>query len=74
MPTSKKRKGSKGHQKKVNNRNSLIKDNKRKVEKFQQEQFEDLLKQFEKQQQQQQDPKEEDPNIDQIAGIDGPEI
>lgn len=73
MPKSKKRKGAKSHQRKVDNRNSVIKNTKRKQEKYQQEQFDALIKQYEKEQEGKK-VKTEVPDIDQIAGIDGPEI
>tara|TARA_R110000772_G_scaffold20466_5_gene56931 strand:- start:89356 stop:89574 length:219 start_codon:yes stop_codon:yes gene_type:complete len=72
MPKSKKRKG---HDKKVNNRNSLIKNNKRKQEKYQREQFDALLEQYEKQQQTEKELKNDNvPDIDQIEGVDGPAL
>ena len=70
MPKSKKRKG---HQRKVNNRNDAIRNEKRKKEKYQQEMFESLVKQYEKEQADNK-VKTEVPDIDQITGIDGPEI
>jgi len=73
MPKSKKRKGSKNHQRKVDNRNAGIKNAKRKQEKYQQEQFDALIKQYEKEQESKK-VKTEVPDIDQISGIDGPEI
>jgi hypothetical protein len=72
MPKSKNRKG---HKKKVNNRNSNIKNAQRQQEKYQKEQFDALVKQFEQQELDKKNLEKGDaPDIDQVVGIDGPEI
>lgn len=72
MAKSKKRGGAKAHRKRVSARNLQIKENKRSVEKYQKDQFNELIKQYETQQKLNKD--NTIPDVNQIQGVDGPEI
>jgi thymidylate kinase len=71
MPTSRKRGGKKAHRKRVLNRSKRIQDEKNRYNKYQKEAFEKLLQQYEEQAK-----KEESgiPDVNQIEGLDGPEL
>lgn len=71
MPKSKKRGGAKAHKKRVNNRNHKIDQVKKKYTRERTEMFEQMMKDHEKQIDSQEQGM---PDIDQIEGIDGPEI
>lgn len=70
MPASRKRGGTKKHNKRVSARNTEIKSQRLKAQKYQKEQFEMMLKEYEKQMK----SREENSKINQIEGIDSPEI
>lgn len=79
MPKSRKRggkgkKSNKTHQKRVENRNKQISDQKNRYEKYQKEQFDKLLAEYEKQQKEKEKLSNDVPGVDQISGVDGPEI
>ena len=75
MPKSKSRGGKKKHRKRVENRNIEIKNEQNKMNKYKQEVFDNMLKEFEKQEKTKvlanQSAEE---STDKIDGIDGPEI
>jgi hypothetical protein len=73
MPSSRKRGGKKAHNKRVQNRNKRIQDLKNKQSKYQQEMFEKMMKEYEAQLEMEKN-KEEGLNVDQIDGLDGPEL
>ena len=79
MAKSRTRGGKKAHNKRVNKRNAERKIQQDNARKQQQEAFNEIMKQYESQMQMQnEDVLDTDgmvvPNIDQIEGIDGPEI
>lgn len=80
MAKSKKRGGKKAHAKRVNKRNAERKIQENNARKQQQQAFDEIMKQYESQIQAQNTEEVLDvdgtvaPNIDQIEGIDGPEI
>ena len=80
MAKSKTRGGKKAHSKRVNKRNAERKVQENNSRKEQQQAFDEIMKQYESQMQVQntEDVLDVDgtiaPNIDQIEGIDGPEI
>lgn len=78
MAKSKKRGGAKAHRKRVNDRNQKVNESTNKAKKYQKEQFDEMLKQYEKQMElQKQSESKVDgdvPDVDQISGVDGPEV
>lgn len=71
MPTSKNRGGKKKHRKRVQNRNQQVEAEKNRMNKYKQEVFEQMMKDYEKQVQAAQSQEQ---SSDKIDGIDGPEI
>lgn len=71
MPKSKSRGGKKQHRKRVQNRNKQIKDQENAFNKYKQDVFEKMMKDYEKQTIAANQSEESDDKID---GIDGPEI
>lgn len=77
MAKSKKRGSAKAHRKRVNNRNQRVNESTNKAKKYQKEQFDEMLKQYEKQMELQKQRESVDgdvPDVDQISGVDGPEV
>jgi molybdenum-dependent DNA-binding transcriptional regulator ModE len=70
MPKSRVRGGKKAHRKRVQNRKNKIISERNRYNKYQQEIFEKLIEEQNKQQ----NKGENIPNVDQIEGIDGPEL
>ena len=71
MPTSKKRGGKKAHRKKVQSRNQRIQNEQNKYKKDKEKMFEQIMKEYEAQAEKQ---NLDIPNIEQIEGVDGPEL